>query len=350
MIAVEQPAAARAVPAFHLQRVTAFDGVQAPVFLGAPRGDHRIFVVEQQGRIMVLSGGHLKTFLDIRASVLYGGERGLLSVAFHPDFAHNHRLFVYYTARSGPGTLTVDEFVASGDHVTLTTRRRWVTIRHADAGNHNGGQLQFGPDGRLWMGTGDGGQAGDSLRHAQDVHSLLGKILRINVNVRGARPSIWAIGVRNPWRFSFDRSTHRLWIGDVGQNAWEEVDRLDPRRPGLVNLGWGRYEGRHLYNPARKLGPGRLTWPVAEVAHPHSEALMGGYVYRGPVRSLKGYYLYSDNQPGDGNGPWLRGLTITPKRSWETHAGIPAGVTSFGEDGNGDVYLVSTSGIFKFAP
>jgi len=340
------PVLAPAVPAFHLRRIAALDPASAPVFLGAPRGDRRLFVVEQQGRVLVLAGGHLTTFLDLTADVQFGGEQGLLSVAFHPRFASNHRLFVYYTARD-TGALTVDEFVATGNTVDVATRVRWVSIPHADAANHNGGELQFGPDGRLWLGTGDGGQAGDALGHAQDRRSLLGKILRLRVDTPGARPVIWAIGARNPWRFSFDRRTGTLWIGDVGQNAWEEIDRLDPRRPGLVNLGWGRYEGRHLYNHDRKLGGGRLTWPVAEVAHPHSEAIIGGYVYRGSVKALAGWYLYSDNQPADGHGPWLRGMHASTGQTWERHARIPAGITSFGEDGAGEVYLVSTSGIFK---
>ncbi len=350
MIPVEHAyALAPSVPPFHLRRVTALDAARGPVFLAAPRGDERLFVVEQQGRILVLSGGRLTTFLDLTSDVQLGGEQGLLSVAFHPRFAENHRLFVYYTARR-TGAIVVDELVANGDTVDLSTRRRWLVIPHADAANHDGGQLQFGPDGRLWLGTGDGGLAGDVLGHAQDRRSLLGKILRLNVDTRATAPVTWAIGARNPWRFSFDRATGTLWIADVGQNAWEEIDRLDPRRPGLVNLGWGRYEGRHLYNRRRRLGGGRLTWPVAEVAHPHSEAIIGGYVYRGSVKALAGWYLYSDNQPGDGNGPWLRGMRAATHEMWERHAGIPVGVTSFGEDGSGEVYLVSTSGIFQFVP
>jgi len=345
------PTTATAAPAFHLKRVTAFDNASQAVHLSAPKGDPRLFLVERKGRVLVLDHGTVSTFLDIRSLVESGyGERGLLSIAFHPRFATNHLFYVYYTALAPGYDLTVAEFRADGNRAVASSRRTVVAIDHHNAWNHNGGQIAFGPDGRLWMGTGDGGDAGDSLGHAQDRSSLLGKILRIDVNTPGARPQIRAVGVRNPWRFSFDRERGTLWVGDVGQDRFEEIDRINTRKTGLLNLGWGRYEGRSLYNAGRKLTGGRVLWPIATIAHPHGEAVIGGFVYRGAVKALRGWYLYADNTPADGSGTWVRGLRPSGHPHFgrfEVSKGMPVGITSFGEDGAGEVYVVSYNGVFK---
>jgi glucose/arabinose dehydrogenase len=303
-----------------------------------------VFVVDQRGIVRVLSNGHLRTFIDLRSRVEAGGERGLLSIAFHPKFATNHRFFVYYTAR-GTGDVTVAEGRANGDRGTF--RRVLLRIRHRQAANHNGGQLQFGPDGRLWIGTGDGGGGGDQFGHAQDRHSLLGKMLRLNVDARTPRARIWGIGLRNPWRFSFDRANHTLWIGDVGQNAWEEVDRVTrPAQRPLRNFGWSKFEGRSVFNSRRRLAGGTLVRPLTVLPHPESIAIVGGYVYRGSdVPSLRGYYLYSDNANG-----WIRGIRTRgshPALRFKKTAGVPSGVTSFGEDGRGNVYVCTYGGVYR---
>jgi hypothetical protein len=350
LLVVAAPAAA-ASPTFHLRRITALDGAREAVHLAAPKGDPRLFVVERQGRVLVLDRGKVSTFLDITADVESAyGERGLLSIAFHPGFATNGRFFVYYTAK-GPGhELTVAEFDGSGKRAAASSRAVWASIDHHQAPNHNGGQLAFGPDGKLWLGTGDGGDGGDSQGHAQDRGSLLGKLLTIDVDAPGAHPVIRAVGVRNPWRFSFDRERGTLWVGDVGQDRFEEIDRIDTRRPGLLNLGWGRFEGRSLFNGGRTLTGGRLLWPIAVIPHPHGEAVIGGFVYRGSVRALRGWYLYADNAPADGAGPWIRGLRPSGHPHFgrfERTRGIPPGITSFGEGGTGEVYVVSYGGVFR---
>jgi len=339
------PGTAFAAPSFKLRRVNALNGAGNAVFLGAPKGDGRLFVVDQRGVVRVRSGGRLKTFIDLRSRVESGGERGLLSIAFHPRFASNHRFFVYYTA-AGTGDVTIAEGRASGDRGTF--RRVLLRIRHREAPNHNGGQLQFGPDGRLWIGTGDGGGAGDHFGHAQDRRSLLGKIIRLNVDAAGARARIWGIGVRNPWRFSFDRAgRHTLWIGDVGQDRWEEIDRVTkPAQRSLRNFGWSKFEGRSVFSSAKKLTGGTLVRPLTVVPHPESIAIVGGYVYRGSdVPALRGYYLYSDNA-----NSWIRGIRLRDaKRAlrFKKTAGVPGGITSFGEDGRGNVYVCTYGAIYR---
>jgi glucose/arabinose dehydrogenase len=336
------PGAASAAPTFKLRRVAALNGAGDAVFLASPKGDSRVFVVDQSGVVRVLKNGRLTTFVDVRSRVQAGGEQGLLSIAFHPNFATNHRFFLYYTARGGD--VTIAEGRATGDRGNY--RRTLVTIRHRQAGNHNGGQLQFGPDGRLWIGTGDGGGGNDEFGHAQDRRSLLGKMLRLNVDQAGAKPRIWGIGLRNPWRFSFDRITGTLWIGDVGQGKWEEIDRVSkPQTRSLRNFGWGRYEGREVFNGGRTLNGGTLVRPLTVVGHPESVAIVGGYVYRGTdVPALRGYYLYADNQ-----SPWIRGLKRVGNRvlTFKKTAGVPSGITSFGEDGRGNVYVATYNGIYR---
>jgi glucose/arabinose dehydrogenase len=331
-----------AAPSFHLTRVHALDGVSQPVDLAAPAGSSRIFVVERQGRVRVLDRGHLRTFLDIHNSVESGfDEQGLLSIAFSPNFAHDNLFYVYYTRR-GTGDITIVQYRASGDHAVMSSRRVLLRIPHRDAQNHNGGQLAFGPGGLLWLGTGDGGGANDQFHNSQTPTSRLGKLLTINPKTKAVTQR--ARGLRNPWRFSFDATGH-LWVGDVGQDTWEEIDRINPAAHSLFNFGWPRYEGRALHNPSQALTGGTLVHPLTVIKHPGSEAIIGGFVYRGSVKSLKGWYLYADNEV-----PYLRGIKIRPGKKTLHFVvnGIPGGATSFGEDGHHRLYLVTYGGIYRF--
>jgi len=337
------PGTAFAAPSFKLRRVNALNGAGDAVFLGAPKGDSRLFVVDQRGVVRVRSGGRLKTFIDLRSRVESGGERGLLSIAFHPRFASNHRFFVYYTA-AGTGDVTIAEGRATGDRGTF--RRVLLRIRHREAPNHNGGQLQFGPDGRLWIGTGDGGGAGDHFGHAQDRRSLLGKIIRLNVDAAGARARIWGIGVRNPWRFSFDTANGDLWIGDVGQGSIEEVDHVKWPLVGLLNFGWDVYEGRSSFE-SKPLGPGRYVPPVAQYPHSEGCSITGGYVYRGSqVPAAKGRYFYGDYCSGTIWSLRLAGSAVTGIRKEPITV---RGLTSFGQDAAGELYLVGGDAIYRLA-
>ena len=236
-------------------------------------------------------------FLDISAQVSRGGEQGLLSMAFHPRYASNGRFYVNYTNTNGD-TRVVRYRVSSADPDRAAASTARVLLRvDQPYNNHNGGQLQFGPDGRLWVGMGDGGSGGDPQGRAQDSRSRLGKMLRVNVGTSPARVSVYAKGLRNPWRFSFDRATGALWIGDVGQNAWEEIDYLRPGRPAGANFGWNAYEGTHVYDAAvaARLNRSSLTWPVSQYSHSVGYSVTGGYVYRGTaIPSLRGFYVFAD--------------------------------------------------------
>ena len=318
-------------------------GLEAPVHVSAPRTEPgRLYVVEQGGRIRIVEGGEVRPtpFLDIRGRVLAGGERGLLSVAFHPNYRQNRRYYVQYTDRNGDQRVV--EYRSSGLTTNPSTERR-VAFFDDPYGNHNGGQLAFGPDGRLYIGMGDGGSGGDPENRAQTLGDLHGKLLTVNVNRRGARPQISALGLRNPWRFSFDRSTGDLYIGDVGQGSWEEVDYRPRRHPGLENFGWSRFEGRARYSD-RALSRGRHVPPIA--VYPTSGgncAVTGGFVYRGArVPAARGRYFYGDYCAGT---VWslrvVRGRATTLRRE----AFGVSGLTSFGEDAAGELYLVSHGGV-----
>jgi glucose/arabinose dehydrogenase len=340
----------------------------SPVYVAALPGDRRrFFVVEQPGRIMVVRDGvPLSTpFLDIRSLVSFGGERGLLSVAFDPDYARGGRFYVYYTARSPSGAITVAEYRASpnADVANPASRRQVLSIPHP-RGNHNGGQLQFGPDGYLWIGTGDGGGAGDPDGAGQRLDTLLGKLLRIDPHGSGLAPytipvdnpfsgqsgrrgEIWAYGLRNPWRFSFDRQTGDLVIGDVGQNAWEEIDFAPaPGRGRGANYGWGCWEGRHAYTanddePECRPAPSQIA-PVHEYSHSRGCSVSGGYVVRDPtLPRLNGRYVYGDYCR---NPLWSLRLQA-PDAQDDRRLGLDVpGLTSFGEDSCGRVYAVSADG------
>jgi glucose/arabinose dehydrogenase len=327
--------AAPAAPALSIRTVAT--GLEAPVHVASTRSEPaRLYVVEQPGRIRVLENGRLREepFLDIRPLVRSGGEQGLLSVAFHPAYATNRRLYVNYTDRSGD--TNVVEYRSDGTRALPDTARQLLLVRQP-YGNHNGGQLAFGPDGRLYVGMGDGGAGGDPENRAQSPGSLLGKLLSLNVATKAVR--VEAFGLRNPWRFSFDRATGDLWLGDVGQNAWEEIDFLPRRSPGLENFGWSRFEGRARYGD-RTLTRGRLVQPVAVYGRGSGCSVTGGFVYRGSaVPAARGRYFYGDFCSGT---VWSLRRGARPLVRREPFR-VPQ-LSSFGEDAAGELYLVSLGG------
>jgi glucose/arabinose dehydrogenase len=306
----------------------------ALVHLASPRGDtRRLYLVEQEGRIRIAqSGRKTGTLLDIRSQVVCCGEQGLLSVAFHPRFTTNRRYFVYYTA---PANRVVEYRGA---------RRVRTLLNVPDPySNHNGGQLAFGPDGRLYVGMGDGGAGGDPENRAQNLGSRFGKLLAINVDRRGARWQSVGFGLRNPWRFSFDRKTGDLYIGDVGQNDWEEVDYTRRRSPGLENYGWDVYEGRDRYESKAPNPRGRLVFPIAVYSLDGGPcAITGGFVYRGTaVPAAQGRYFYGDNCTGE---IWSLRVASGRATTLRKESFTVGGLSSFGEDGNGELYAVTLGG------
>ena len=341
---------------------TVVSGLSAPVFLTAPADDDRLFVVEQAGRVRIIDGGQLAAtpFLDIRDRVGSGGERGLLSVAFHPDYASNGRFFVNYTDNGG--STRIEEYTVTGDpDVADPASDRTLLTVDQPYSNHNGGLIAFGPDGYLWIGMGDGGSGGDPLGHGQNASSLLGAMLRIDVDggapyavppdnpfaagVDGA-PEVWAIGLRNPWRYAFDAD--RLYIADVGQNAWEEVHVEAVDAPGL-NYGWNIMEGDHCYQ-AQSCDQTGLERPVHEYSHDEGCSITGGYVYRGDaLPELQGHYFY-----GDFCGGWVRsfrydGASATDHRSYDL--GSLGNILSFGKDAAGEIYVLTGTGtVYRLAP
>ena len=353
------------------------EGFKNPVHLAVLSRDH-LFVVEQAGIIRIIKNGKPlpKPFLDMRAQVRSGGERGLLSATFHPDFILNGRFFLYYTDLAGD--VVVSEFraaVANRDQADPTTERRLLTIAHRTYANHNGGQLAFGPDRYLYIGVGDGGSAGDPDNHGQDLTQLLGKLLRIDVDqpdpgksygipptnpfvkVKTAAPEVWAYGLRNPWRFSFDRETGDLYIADVGQNAWEEINVQPRSSSGGENYGWRFMEGMHCYDPPEHCPRKGLTLPVIEYPTPPRAAVIGGFVYRGcRMPDLRGAYFYSDYYKG-----FIRTFVLSnrqPRRAQdvtrqlkESHKTLHH-ISSFGEDVSGELYLVEhiEGAIYRIIP
>jgi glucose/arabinose dehydrogenase len=325
-------------------------GFSSPTDIAStPAEPRRLYIVEQAGRIRYLVGNRIAgTFLDIRSRVASGGERGLLSVAFSPRYARDHRFYVNYTDRNG--NTRVVEFRSRNGKAVLATARQLLFVRQPFP-NHNGGQLQFGPDGQLWVGMGDGGSAGDPGNRAQTLSIHLGKLMRINPFRRGARWQTVAYGLRNPWRFSFDRETGDLYIGDVGQSAWEEID-FRPRAliASLANYGWHVYEGRARYAGGTPNARGQLVFPVAVYSHDDGCSVTGGYVYRGSAMpSSVGRYYYGD---------WCSGTIWSLRSANGAAADIrrePARIgqlTSFGEDAAGELYAASggSGRIYRIVP
>ena len=325
-----------------------------PLYVTAPSGDTtRLFVVEKTGVIRVIRNGSLlpTPFLDISGQVSGGGEEGLLSMAFDPNYARSGRFYVDYTDTSGDSRVA-RYTVSKGDpNVAAPGSARVLLKVHQPYSNHNGGQLQFGPDGKLYVGLGDGGSEGDPNHYGQNRQTLLSKILRINVNVSPVRVQKYAMGLRNPWRFSFDRTTGALWIGDVGQDSWEEVDYLRAGAPAGADFGWSAYEGTHVYNSAiaATVRKSALTWPVAQYSHAVGDAVTGGYVYRGSaIPTLRGWYLFADFGSGR---VWAKKGPGGAMRPLPGADGKVTQIASFGQDASGELYVVSLAGsVYKIAP
>lgn len=332
-------------------------GLDMPLHLTAPAGDRRLFIVEQDGRIRIVTNGALlaRPFLDISSKIRSGGEQGLLSLAFHPRYAQNGLFYVNYTDRNGDTQVERYKVSSDADVADPASAHQILFVKQPYA-NHNGGHILFGPDGMLYVGMGDGGSGGDPHRNGQDRGALLGKLLRIDVDQgdpyanppdnpfvqeRGSRPEIWAYGLRNPWRMAFDWETRLLYIADVGQNRWEEVN-VQPAAAAGVNYGWNRMEGAHCYG-LPVCTRGGLVEPVIEYNHDDGCSITGGVVYRGKrLPFVAGHYFYSDYCTG-----FLRSFTyengvVTGRHTWKVD-GLGS-VLSFGEDGAGEVYILSSNG------
>ncbi len=336
-------------------------GLTAPVFLAAPEGDPRQFVVERNGRIQIIENATLQPtpFLDHRAAVNFTGERGMLSMAFDPNYATSGLFYVYYVGLSGQ--MVVERFNSTpGSNVAGASAGIVMTFPHGGE-NHHGGLIAFGPDGMLYIAPGDGGCCGDPQNNAQNLSTVLGKVLRIDarttpygippdnpfVGQPGVVPEIWAYGLRNPWRFSFDAPAGLLYIGDVGQDLREEINVSLTTAAGR-NYGWRLMEGTACYNPTSNCNPGgQLTLPAHQYLHTEGCSVTGGYVYRGAaIPELTGHYLYSDYCQG-----WLRSFRATASgvatehRSW---AGVTLpGTLSFGRDGAGELYMIAGTGVWR---
>jgi len=339
-------------------------GLDAPLFLTSPPGDPaRAFVVEQGGRIRIIRNDALlpTPFLDISSRIASGGERGLLGLAFHPQYATNGRFVVYYTNTAGDIRIASYKVSANPEVADPASEQLLLAVPHPSFSNHNGGMVTFGPDGRLYAGIGDGGSGGDPNGNGQNRNTLLAKLVRLDVNAAGQasvpsdnpfvgqsgmRPEIWSYGLRNPWRFSFDRLTGDLYIGDVGQNAREEIDvSRGPSNMGRgLDFGWNIMEGTSCFSPSSGCNRTGLTLPVLDYGHGDGCSVTGGYVYRGSLLpALRGMYFYGDYCSGWVRSFVLSGGQVAQRLDWA--ALRPGGqITSFGEDAAGELYIIVASG------
>jgi glucose/arabinose dehydrogenase len=342
-------------------------GLNSPVYVTAPPNDQRLFVVEQPGQIRVIRNGQVLStpFLDIRSRITSGGERGLLSMAFHPNYATNRQFFVNYTDLQGHTRVERYTVSSTNPDVADASSARLIIMINQPFSNHNGGLVKFGPDGMLYIGMGDGGSGGDPQNHGQDRTTLLGDMLRIDVNsgdpyaipadnpYRGSttmRPEIWAYGLRNPWRYSFDRTDGMLYIADVGQNAWEEINAVPTSQAG-VNYGWRIMEGAHCFNPSTNCNLAGLRLPVHEYDHTGGAcSVTGGYVYRGTrIPGIVGHYFYADYCAARVRSFRLVNGQATDHREWSL--GTLSAISSFGEDASRELYIVSQSGrVYRIVP
>lgn len=335
------------------------DGLEEPVLVThAPGQPDRLYIIEKPGRIRIVDDGALLStpFLDIESSTADRGEQGLLGLAFDPGYATNGHFFVFHTDLGGD--TRVLRFRADDPDEADPTSQAIVLDVEQPFSNHNGGHIAFGPDGYLYVALGDGGSGGDPLGHGQNVSTLLGAILRIDVSTLpytipsdnpfaaslSAAPEIWAWGLRNPWRFSFDRETGGLWIGDVGQGEIEEISYAPPTSAGGENFGWARLEGSRCF-PADPCDASGTVLPTLEYGHAQGCSVTGGYVYRGrAIPNFQGRYFFADFCDG-----WIRSFHVSdmddPTAFDHTvDFGTVPSIASFGEDAAGELYVVSTSG------
>jgi glucose/arabinose dehydrogenase len=362
-----EAAAGPPAPADGLQLVQVASGLSAPLYLTAPDGDTRLFIVEQPGRIRIVRSEALvaQPFLDITAKVSSGGERGLLSVAFHPSYATNGYFYVNYTDLAGDTRIERYRVSAANPDLADGASAELVLAVAQPYANHNGGLVLFGPDGMLYVGMGDGGSAGDPHGYGQSKATLLGKLLRLDVDNTGGAPyaippsnpfvgeagsrgEIWGLGLRNPWRFAFDRAAGTLYVADVGQSSREEISVVPATRAG-VNYGWKVLEGSVCYGAASCNSDG-LERPVVEYSHGDGCSITGGFVYRGQrIPGLAGHYFYSDYCAG-----FLRSFryvdgVVSDERQWDV--GSAGSVLSFGEDAERELYVLSANGrVYRLDP
>lgn len=356
MLAATGIALAQLVFAQEIQTVQVTSGIPAPTDIqNAGDGSGRLFLAQQNGIVRILRDGALapQPFLDITGKTRAGGERGLLGLAFPPGFAQARRFYVNYTDLNGDTVIAQYQVSTNPDVADAASEIVLLHIPQPFA-NHNGGQLRFGPDGYLYIGMGDGGSGGDPLNNGQSLGTLLGKLLRLDVesdpgrvrippgnpfvNTAGARAEIWAYGLRNPWRFSFDRATGDLWLADVGQNAFEEVNFRPASSRGGENYGWNRMEGAHCL--AAGCSTQDLALPVAEYTHAEGCSVTGGFVYRGRVSpGLRGLFLYGDYCSGRIWGVERQGT------QWVNRLLLSSGfsVSTFGEDEAGEIYVANAA-------
>jgi glucose/arabinose dehydrogenase len=332
---------------------TVAEGLSNPLLVTAPEGDPRLFVVEKVGRVRIVADGELlsEPFLDISSLVLISGarfgEQGFLGLAFHPSYADNGRFFVHYSDRGGDTALVEYRVSDDPDRADSESARLLLSLEQP-AANHNGGMVTFGPDGYLYLGLGDGGAAGDRFGNGQNPDTLLATVLRLDVDEGdpyaippdnpfvdgGGAPEVWAYGLRNPWRFAFDDGL--IYIADVGQNAWEEID-VAPTDQGGLNYGWPIMEAGHCFQE-ENCDPAGLVQPVLEYPIPEEGcAVIGGYVYRGrAIPELAGHYFY-----GDLCGGWVRSFRHQDGRAAEQaeHLTGVGNILSFGTDSQGELYV-----------
>ena len=343
-------------------------GLNNPLGLEQPDdGSGRFFVVEQSGLIRIIQNGSVLNtpFLDIRGKVHFAGESGLLGVSFHPGYAQNGHFYVNYVrlVNSQRQSIIAEYKVLSTDpnQADLASERILLTVNQPSFDNHKAGQLAFGTDGFLYFGLGDGGSGGDPFGNGQNTQVLLGKLMRIDVNSTtgnlpyaiptdnpfangGGRPEIWAYGLRNPWRFSFDSQSGRLFLADVGQASWEEVDLID--KGG--DYGWNVMEGSHCYNPSSGCNSAGIILPITEYSHAEGQAIIGGFVYHGSaIPALQGVYIFGDFVAGkiwgiqENSGSWARTLLANTGKN----------LSAFGRDQNGELYAVDYGGaVWKIIP
>lgn len=336
------------------------DGLSKPLGLAHARdGSGRLFVVEQAGRIWIIQDGQLnpRPFLDIRWQVGSSGfEQGLLGLAFHPLYAENGYFYVNYTKRNDDSVVARFQVSQKDAFQADAKSETQLLVLKQPFQNHNGGEVAFGPDGYLYLGFGDGGSGGDPRNFAQSLDTFLGKILRLDVDsaqpyaiptdnpfaTGGGLPEIWAYGLRNPWRFTFDRVTGDLYIADVGQNQWEEVDFIPAGAPGGLNFGWKFYEGSYPFESVAPLETS-FVFPVVEYSHAEGCSVTGGVVYRGHrLPAWQGIYLYGDYCSGR-----VWGLLRDTQNNWMSQVLFEGmgRITAFGEDEAGEVYLIDQAGI-----